>query len=278
MSDSARPLAGQTAIVTGAGRGIGRAIALVLAAAGARVAAVARTAAEIEETASLVLAAGGEAAAFCADVIDQAAVERMAAAVAARLGPVDLLVNNAGTHVGIGHLWEVDPALWWRDVEVNLRGTFLPARAVLPAMIARGRGCIVNIASGAALEPRPQSSAYAGAKAAVIRLTDSLAADVRPLGVRVFALHPGGVRTPLTEAILSSDAGQAAYPHWQGLAWLPPERAAAVVVALATGEADALAGRYVDASRDLAEQVAAIERSQNPDLFTLRLITPESAI
>jgi NAD(P)-dependent dehydrogenase (short-subunit alcohol dehydrogenase family) len=276
VSANTQPLAGQTAIVTGAGRGIGRAISLALAAAGARVAVVARTAVEIDETAALIVAAGGEAAPFRADVADRAMVESMAAAAGTWLGVADILVNNAGTHVGIGHLWEVEPALWWRDIETNLLGTFLVTRAVLPAMLARGRGCIVNLASGAALEPRPQSSAYSGAKAAVIRLTESLAVDVGPRGVRVFALHPGGVRTTLTEAIMDSDAGQSAYPHWPALAWQPAERAAAVVVALAAGKGDALAGRYIDATRDLAAQVADVERGERADVYTLRLVTPDA--
>jgi NAD(P)-dependent dehydrogenase (short-subunit alcohol dehydrogenase family) len=271
---TALPLAGQAAIVTGAGRGIGRATAFALAAAGAAVVVVARTGAEIEATAAAIVTAGGRAVPMEADVTDRAAVEAMAAAALQAFGPIGTLVNNAGSHVGVGHIWEVDPDLWWRDVETNLLGTFLVSRAVLPGMLARQQGCIINIASGAALEPRPFSSAYAGAKAAMLRLTDSLAADVAQQGVRVFALHPGGVRTGLTETIMASEAGRSAYPSWQSLAWQPPERAAAAVVALAAGEADALSGRYVDATVPLAEQVAAVQASGRPELFTLRLARP----
>jgi NAD(P)-dependent dehydrogenase (short-subunit alcohol dehydrogenase family) len=265
-----QPLAGQVAVVTGAGRGIGRVIALALGAAGVTVAAVSRTEGEVEATAAAITSAGARAAPFVADVTDHAAVEALAESVMATLGPVDLLVNNAGTHAAIGHLWDVDPDLWWRDVESNLHGTFLPTRVFLPAMLARGAGCIVNLASGAALEPRPYSSAYAGAKAAVLRLTDSLAADLVGSGVRVFALHPGGVRTALTGAIMASTTGQEAYPHWTSLTWQPPEQAAAVVVALAAGEADALVGRYIDATVPLADQIALVAAGDTTTL-TLRL-------
>src|SRR5579885_2966804 len=225
-------LRGASTLVTGGGRGIGRAIALALAAAGATVAVLARGEAQLAETCRLIEAAGGRCLALPADVTDRSAVEVAAARAEAELGPLDLLVNGAGSHLAVGELWDVDPEQWWADIESNLRGPFLCCRAVLPGMIARGRGRIITLASGAALEPRPHSTAYAAAKAAVLRLTDSLHAAVHAHGISVFAIHPGGVRTALTERILESDAGRAAYPHWQTLAWQPPERAAALVVAI----------------------------------------------
>ncbi len=264
-------LYGQCVLVTGGGRGIGRAIAQGLAAAGAAVAVLARSAVELEETRGLIEAGGGRCLALRADVTDRAAVEHAVAWAEAELGPLDLLVNGAGSHLAVGELWQVDPDAWWADIESNLRGPFLCIRAVLPGMIARGRGRIVTIASGAALEPRPYSTAYAAAKAAVLRLTDSLHAAVRGHGIGVFAIHPGGVRTALTERILDSDAGRAAYPHWQTLAWQPPERAAALVVAIAAGRADALGGRYLDATEDLDMLLARAAEIARDDLYTLRL-------
>lgn len=264
-------LHGQTALVTGGGRGIGRAVAQALAAAGAAVAVLARGEAELAETRRLIESAGGRCLALRADVTDCAAVEAAVARAEAELGPLDLLVNGAGSHLAVGELWQIDPEQWWADIESNLRGPFLCCRAVLPGMIARGRGRIVTIASGAALEPRPHSTAYAAAKAAVLRLTDSLHAAVHRHGIAVFAIHPGGVRTALTERILDSDAGRAACPHWQRLDWQPPERAAALVIAIAAGRADALGGRYLDATEDLDLLLARAAEIARDDLYTLRL-------
>ncbi|HZQ35771.1 MAG TPA: SDR family NAD(P)-dependent oxidoreductase [Dehalococcoidia bacterium] len=264
-------LRGQHALVTGGGRGIGRAIAQALAAVGAAVDVLARGEAELAETRGLIEAAGGRCLVLPADVTDRAAVEAAFARAETEFGSIDLLVNGAGSHLAVGELWDVDADAWWTDIETNLRGPFNCCRAVLPGMIGRGRGRIVTIASGAALEPRPYSTAYAAAKAAVLRLTDSLHAAVQGRGIAVFAIHPGGVRTALTERILNVEAGRAAYPHWQTLDWQPPERAAALVVAIAAGRADALGGRYLDATDALDALLAHAGEIVRDDLYTLRL-------
>src|SRR5262249_43251371 len=117
---------------------------------------------------------------------------------------VDLLVNNAGVGGPVGPLAEADPDAWWRCLEVNLRGPLLCSRAVLPGMLARRRGRLVNVASGAGPRAIPNLSAYVTGKAALIRLTENLAAEVKQYGVRVFAVQPGTVRTAMAEAVLNS--------------------------------------------------------------------------
>src|SRR4051812_14018150 len=124
-------MTGQVAVVTGAGRGIGRAIALRFGAEGAKVALTARSADQIESAAAEIRAAGGTAEAVSADVTDRGVVERMVGRVEERLGPVDVLVNNAGSFYAIGPSWEVDPEAWWRDVTINVEGVFLCCRAAL---------------------------------------------------------------------------------------------------------------------------------------------------
>ena len=172
-------LDGRVAVVTGAGRGIGRAVALALAQAGAKVAALARTQSEIEETAALIKKSGG-AQAFAIDVTDTSGVRRAMEEIEAALGPVYVLDNNSGQLGRIGPFVESDPGEWWRVLDVNVRGVMLCTRAVLPGMMARGCGRIVNIASG--LLPHPYLSAYVTSKTALVRFSETLAAETRARG------------------------------------------------------------------------------------------------
>jgi NAD(P)-dependent dehydrogenase (short-subunit alcohol dehydrogenase family) len=159
-------LDGQVVLVTGGGRGVGRAIGEALAAAGARVGLAARSGEQLAEAVAAVEAAGGVAQGWVLDVTDLDAVTGVIADVEARLGPVTLLANNAGTAHLPGPLWEVDPGDWWRDLEVHVRGAFNCCRAVLPGMVERGRGRVVNIGSLIGARDEAYVSAYACAKAA----------------------------------------------------------------------------------------------------------------
>jgi 3-oxoacyl-[acyl-carrier protein] reductase len=233
-------LDGRVALVTGGGRGIGRRIALELSDAGARVAVSARTRAQVEETAR---EAGGLA--IEADVSDRDAVERMVAEAERELGPVDLLVANAGIALWERSAWEIEPSEWWHVLEVNVLGVYLCCRTVIPGMLERGRGRIVNVASGAAYLPGSTSTAYAASKAAVHRFSEILANQLRPHGIPVFSISPGLVRTEMTEGSFPDDAS-----------WTPPELAPRLVRALASGRLDALSGRYLHAEHDDVDDLA----------------------
>jgi NAD(P)-dependent dehydrogenase (short-subunit alcohol dehydrogenase family) len=247
-------LDGQVALVTGGGRGVGEGIALELAAAGARVAVGARSREQVETVAQEIVGL-----AIVADVTDRAAVESMVQQVEAELGPIDLLVANAGRNVREQRAWEVDPADWWNVFEVNVFGVYLCCRAVIPGMLERGEGRIVITGSGASYLPHSGSTAYSSSKAAVWRFGNVLAEQLEGR-IPVFVISPGLVRTEMTKAA-PDDAP-----------WTPPELAPRLVRALASGRADVLSGRYIHAEHDdIDELIRRADDIQERDLNAIRL-------
>ena len=246
-----RELTGQKALVTGGGRGIGANIARELASAGAEVIVTGRTREEVEAVAEEI---GGRA--FVGDVSKRADVDGWFADA----GELHLLVNNAGIAPDEDKSWEMDIDEWWHVFEVDVLGVYLCCRAVIPGMIERGRGRIVNVASGSAYLPGTTDTAYSGAKAAVHRFSEGLAAQLRPYGIPVFSISPGLVKTRMTE-----DFGDDA-------PWTPPELAPRLVLALASGRLDKLAGRYLHAEHDNIDDVAArADEIVESDLNAIRL-------
>ena len=271
--------ADQVALITGGGRGLGQAFAQALARAGATVAIVARSESQLQDAAQAIERAGGRALVFATDVTDRQAIERVVAEVEQQLGHMDLLINNAGSLRALGPIAEIDPDDWWREVEINVRGTFLCARTVLPGMIARGRGRIINMASVAGLQALPTGSAYCLSKAAVIRLSESLALENGDRGICVFAMHPGNVRTAMLDYIVESDEVRQRAPliqQWGQQLYreggdTPIERAVELMLTLASGKADALSGRFIDVDDDLDALLQQTDLIERDDLYTLRL-------
>lgn len=200
-------LQGRRAVVTGANSGIGEAIALALAAAGARVAVnyVAQPEAA-EAVAGRIREGGGEALAVAADVSDAAQVARLFTRVDAAWGGVDLLVNNAGIDGPHAHAWDADPAQWLRVLQVNLVGAFLCAREALKRMTAQRGGAILNMSSVHERIAWSGYSAYTASKAGVGMLTQTLAQEAAPYGIRVLALAPGAIKTTINQNVWSNPA------------------------------------------------------------------------
>jgi NAD(P)-dependent dehydrogenase (short-subunit alcohol dehydrogenase family) len=197
------PLLNRRALITGASRGIGRSIALALAAAGADVALSARSRTALEQVAEEVRALGRRAFAVPCDVTDPASVERMAAAVAEDFGGVDILVNNAGaaaSHKFLGHPDE----LWHHMLAVNLTSTYYVCKAIVPQMAARGSGRIIMVASIAAKAGARYIAAYTAAKHGVLGLTRALASELVASGITVNAICPGYVDTPMTDGTIAN--------------------------------------------------------------------------
>jgi NAD(P)-dependent dehydrogenase (short-subunit alcohol dehydrogenase family) len=248
-------LNGQVALVTGGGRGIGAGIARELASAGARVAVAARTQQQVEAVADEI-----DGLAIVADVSDAKAVEAMVGRAESELGPIDLLVANAGIGNQAGATWEVDGSDWWRVFEVNVLGVHLSCRAVIPGMLARGSGRIVITGSGAAYLPGSNHTAYPASKAAVCRYGETLANELEGR-IPVFFFSPGLVQTEMTGGAFSDDAP-----------WTPPELAPRLVRVLASGRADALAGRYIHAEHDdIEDLIARADKIVREDLNAIRL-------
>jgi NAD(P)-dependent dehydrogenase (short-subunit alcohol dehydrogenase family) len=269
-------LAGEVAVVTGAGRGIGRAIAEAQAREGAKVALLARTATEIDAVAKAIAGEGGVASPFVVDVVDLDSVAKGIAAIERDLGPVSLVVNDAGAFAAIGPIWKVDPDAWWRDIEVNVRGTFNCCRAAIPAMMARRRGRIINMTGGGTATSFPNGSGYATSKAGLLRFTECVSDTLAGSGVLAFAMDPGLVRTRMTEHQLSSEAGRSYLPNMPRLFEMgidvPATVAARLCVEIGSGRFDKLAGRMLMAARgDLELDETAIDEIVATDLRSLRV-------
>lgn len=207
-------LKNKVALITGAGKGIGKALAVFLAREGVHVGLVARTAKDLEAVAEKITALGAKASFTTADVSKRAEVERAVAKVQQELGPVDILINNAGTAT-FGKFLELEPEVWEQQVKVNLFGVYYTTRAVLPQMIERQTGDIVNISSTAGKTASAVTSAYSASKFAVFGLSESLMQEVRRHNIRVTALAPSTVVTELAQSanLITGDPDRVMHPE-----------------------------------------------------------------
>jgi NAD(P)-dependent dehydrogenase (short-subunit alcohol dehydrogenase family) len=198
--------AGPVVAITGAGRGIGRELALAFAETGARLVLAARTVPDLEQTRELVAGRGAEAIVVPTDVTDPEQTSSMARAARDAFGTVDVLVCNSGIAGPTAPLWEIEPEQWRETMRVNVEGVYLCCRAVLPAMVARGAGSIIVIGSMTGKRPLHGRTPYGASKLALVGLVRTLSWETGPHGIRVNLISPGGVRGPRIEGVIAKQA------------------------------------------------------------------------
>jgi NAD(P)-dependent dehydrogenase (short-subunit alcohol dehydrogenase family) len=278
-------LRGRRVLITGASQGFGLAVAEKCLAEGADLAVCARSAQQLESAAAALrrrAAPGQRVVTMTGDVSNPADVAAVVAGATHELGPLDGLVNNAGVYGPKGLIEEVDWTEWTRAIEINLNGTVLACRAVLPEFRRRGGGKIVNLSGGGATAPLPRLSAYAASKAAVVRFTETLAEELRGTGIDVNSVAPGALNTRLLDEVLAAGpdkVGKAFYERslrqkTEGGA--PLEKGSALCAFLLSSESDGITGKLLSAVWDpwaeLPNRRSELEKS---DIYTLRRIVPK---
>ncbi len=275
----------QVAVLTGASRGLGLAIASQLAQAGAHLALLARDISTLEAASAQVRAVCSNPnqviRCYAIDLADDGQIDQAVTSCLDDFGHVDILINNAGIQGPIGPLDQVDWDDWRGVFQVNFFAAAHLCRLLIPGMRARGRGKIVNISGGGATGPRPDLSAYAAAKAALVRLSETLAEELRDSKIDVNCVAPGAMNTRMLDELLAAGPAGARHEYERAVAQAqsggtPPEKAAALVVFLASAASDGITGRLLSALwDDWASLPGKREQLAKSDLYTLRRIVPE---
>ena len=269
-------LKGRNAIITGASQGLGLEIARAYVRAGAKVVICARDAARLAEVAAEL-----RVVAEPADVSIDGDARRVVARAAAELGHIDILVNNAGVYGPMGDIETVDWQAWTRAVEINLYGSVLMCRHVLPHMRARRYGKIIQLSGGGATGPLPRISAYAASKAAVVRFAETLAEEVRADGIDVNSIAPGPLNTRLLDEVLEAGPENVGQSFYERAAKQKAEggadlaHGAALAVFLASAASDGITGKLLSAIWDPWEDLPSHAEDLRGDVYTLRRIVPK---
>ena len=277
-------LQNRSAIITGANQGLGEAIARAYVAAGANVYLCARNDELLQKVKTELAsqtAAGQQVLAETCDVSKPDSVENLVAHAVAAFGKIDILVNNAGIYGPKGESESVDWDEWQQAIEINLYGTVLPTRAVLPHFKTAGYGKIINISGGGATNPLPRFSAYAASKAAVVRFSETIAEEVRPFHIDVNAVAPGALNTRLLDEVLEAGptvVGENFYKRaieQKERGGAPLNRGADLCVFLAAAVSDGITGKLISAVWDPWEKLPDYQQQLQSDIYTLRRIIPK---
>ena len=282
MSETNWSLKGRTAFITGGSRGLGEAIAQGFLEAGANVAICARSAKELDQTEQRLSEkfSGQRVKAFTLDVTDLSAVKECLAAVLKGFGDLHVLVNNAGVYGPMGSLWLTSAEEWDAALRINIQGSLYPIRAVIPYFLKKGYGKIIQISGGGATSPLPRITAYAASKAAIVRLAESVAQDLKGTGIDVNSIAPGALNTKMMEDLLKAGpelVGKEFFSKMKNASeqgGTPLEVGVRLAVFLASKESDGMTGRLISAPWDRWEDwpkyLAELDKS---DAYTLRRIT-----
>jgi 2-dehydro-3-deoxy-L-rhamnonate dehydrogenase (NAD+) len=278
-------LRGRGAIITGASQGLGREIACRFVEAGASVLLVSRGDERLQQTQTELLKVAGDnqqVLRLSGDVAEPTTCAAIVECARERLPNLCILVNNAGIYGPIGRIEDVEWKDWAEAMRINLFGTALMCRAVIPSMHERGYGKIINLSGGGATAPMPYFSAYAASKAAVVRLTETLAEELRGTRIDVNVIAPGALNTRLLDQVLVAGPEKAGRAfHERALkqrdeGGVPLERGAALTVFLASADSDGISGRLLSAVWDDWRNLPARrEQLAASDIYTLRRIVPE---
>lgn len=278
------PLSGRSAIITGASAGLGKAIARAFVDAGANVCLGARDAVKLDAVARELTeraSADQRVRAMACDVANAADVDRLVGAAEDACGSIEILVNNAGVYGPMGPIESVDWDAWVRAIEINLFGSVLMVRRVLPHFKARGYGKIVQLSGGGATNPLPRLTAYAASKAAVVRFAESIALEVASFGIDVNAVAPGALNTGMMDELIAAGpdvVGADMYARMKRIAdegGTPLDVGAALAVFLASAESDGITGRLLSAPwDDWRELPRRRETLAQSDVYTIRRIVP----
>jgi 3-oxoacyl-[acyl-carrier protein] reductase len=276
-------LSGHNTLITGGSQGLGRHIVEAFLTEGANVVFCARTAADVGRTQTELaprIKPGQQLIGLACDIADPAGVAAVFAR-AAQLGRLHAVVNNAGIYGPIGPTEDVTLADWNQAWQINVTGTLLVCQHAVRAMKPHRGGRIINVSGGGATNPMPRFAAYAATKAAVVRLTETLAEEYRDLGITVNAIAPGALRTRLTQQVLDAGpekAGAAMYAKnkkWSEEGAVDPRLGAALCVYLASPASEGITGKLISAQWDPWRDLQKFRSELNSDIYTLRRIVPE---
>ncbi len=270
----------KVSVVTGGSGGIGKAIAAAFAREGASLVLVSRTGAELEKTKHELASAHSKVEIYPADVSREEEVKSLMDFTLDKFGTVDILVNCAGVQGPIGPITDIDEKEWFEAIKINLYGTFLCIKAVLPVMMKKNSGKILNFSGGGAVSPRPRFSAYGTSKAGVVRLTETLAGELEGCNIGIHAIAPGAVNTRMLELVLA--AGEAAGKDEMAKALkqkqeggVPPPKVAELAVFLASDKSDGLSGRLISLPWDNWTAIPKhLPDIMSSDVFAMRRIIP----